>query len=608
MTDDSNVTWSFAEALQRKQAQQDRPPVLQPLAPGDGHPYAEAALAAETEMMRAATKGHRNDTLNIAAFNLGQLVAAGHLSQERVDEALRAAALSTGLPAAEVDGTLASGGKAGLKLPRQVEARPTTEQASLYVLAGLRPSASADSNGSGTHPPPGPGEARDAPGRTADAPQEGGDGSGPPADPVDRERTSWWPQPVLDRVAGDRSQPVPSHLQRSDGVCLFYAGKVNGLIGESESGKSWVMLHAVVQTLQAGQPVVFLDFEDAPEAIAGRLRLLGCTDEELGRFHYANPAEGLGAEQTEDLAEALRAEPALIVLDGVNAAMTLLGLDINSNTDATVFAQKVLRPLAATGAAVGTVDHVPKNADQRGKGGIGAQAKRAMVDGALLRVEVAEPFGVGQSGSLRLLVDKDRPGQVRGASQGSLAGRVQVTSTAYPEPALSIVIEASSGAVAEARRFRPTGVMEQASLVLESVDAPVTWRTLTDLVVGKHDTLRTALNLLVTDGYVKRESGVRRSTLHSSIKPYRELDELSASARPTASQCVPGRDDVSASVRPTPYRGGRTQTHHSEAEDAASASPILEGYENCNGCGQLLPSWTLDRGHGYCPACVERGL
>src|SRR5690606_20379161 len=123
------------------------------------------------------------------------------------------------------------------------------------------------------------------------------------------------------------------------------------------------------------------------------------------------------------LAEHLAAwQPDLVILDGFNAAMTLQGLDLMSNKDATTFAQTVLRPLARSGACVVYIDHTPKDSENKSAGGIGAQAKRAMTTGCALRVEVIKEFGKGQSGKVRLRVDKDRQGDVRGISLPGKSG------------------------------------------------------------------------------------------------------------------------------------------------------------------------------------------
>jgi hypothetical protein len=178
-----------------------------------------------------------------------------------------------------------------------------------------------------------------------------------------------------------------------------------------------VALLAVLQALRARQRVLYLDFEDTARGIVTRLRSMGASDADMAYLAYVGPDEDLTTTAQRDLRQAINdAPPDLIVIDGFNAAMTLLNLELTDNTDATKFSQRLLKPLAATGACVVYVDHVPKNKDNRGKGGIGAQAKRAMTTGCALNVSVLHPFGRGMKGVLSLTVDKDRPGHVRAAS------------------------------------------------------------------------------------------------------------------------------------------------------------------------------------------------
>jgi hypothetical protein len=93
----------------------------------DGHrrAYAEAALRGECRAVASAQKGGRNRQLNRSAFALGQLVAAGALSQSEVESALTEAARETGLSDPEIRGTLRSGLAAGKKEPRRIPARET---------------------------------------------------------------------------------------------------------------------------------------------------------------------------------------------------------------------------------------------------------------------------------------------------------------------------------------------------------------------------------------------------------------------------------------------------------------------------------------------------
>ena len=170
-----------------------------------------------------------------------------------------------------------------------------------------------------------------------------------------QERSSWLPRPLdLNNTA---EEPKPEFLPREDGEMLIYRGKVNALMGESESGKSWLALFAVQQALAKRQKVIYLDFEDTARGILNRLRSLGSDNDQLENLLYASPDEKIETHSAGDLYGTLAEfNPDLVVLDGVNAAMTLLGLDINSNNDATHFSQAILRPLKSQGAAVLTID------------------------------------------------------------------------------------------------------------------------------------------------------------------------------------------------------------------------------------------------------------
>jgi hypothetical protein len=83
-----------------------------------GRAYALAAVREETRRVAAAQPGTRNDTLNRAAFSLGQLVAAGLLPPLPVMTALADAAAYCGLPEDEARRTIRSGMAAGARKPR----------------------------------------------------------------------------------------------------------------------------------------------------------------------------------------------------------------------------------------------------------------------------------------------------------------------------------------------------------------------------------------------------------------------------------------------------------------------------------------------------------
>ena len=101
--------------------------------------YASAAVERECGAIATAQDGVRNETLNRAAFSLGQLVAGGLVDEGEVSARLLAAALASGLPRQEAEKTIASGLTAGLQEPRTMpesDARKAASNGSGVTEAG----------------------------------------------------------------------------------------------------------------------------------------------------------------------------------------------------------------------------------------------------------------------------------------------------------------------------------------------------------------------------------------------------------------------------------------------------------------------------------------
>ncbi|MCR9178884.1 MAG: DUF3987 domain-containing protein [Erythrobacteraceae bacterium] len=86
-------------------------------------PWAEAAIDGVLAGLRKAPEGQRNDTLNKAAFRLGQIAGAGLIGEAHAIPHLRATAQAIGLDRGEIDATIRSGWAAGLANPRGPEDR-----------------------------------------------------------------------------------------------------------------------------------------------------------------------------------------------------------------------------------------------------------------------------------------------------------------------------------------------------------------------------------------------------------------------------------------------------------------------------------------------------
>jgi ABC-type dipeptide/oligopeptide/nickel transport system ATPase component len=328
------------------------------------------------------------------------------------------------------------------------------------------------------------------------------------------QHSSWYPKPL--DLSDTNDEPEPQFLARDDGKHLFYRGKVNGIIGESESGKSWIALATVAQAIATGNKVAYIDFEDSMRSIRNRI------DSQLSLVTYANPDEALGWQTSAEFYSAIADQgPDLIIVDGVNAAMTLMGLNLVDNADATKFSQTILKPLTKNDVCVITVDHVTKSKENRGNNAIGAQAKRADISGASYIVTVVAPFGRGLRGELRMSVAKDRPGHVRAfAQEAKFVGSAILNSDALTGQVRFQVRPAMAH-----DDFRPTHYMEKISRLLEASTEAMSKNAIEKAVGGKAETVRQAAQMLINEGYLFISNGARNSVLCKLERKYREVDD-----------------------------------------------------------------------------------
>jgi hypothetical protein len=207
--------------------------------------YATKALRSEAENVAAAPNGTRNHTLNKAAFNLSQLVAAGHLSEDDVRSTLVDAAHSAGLDEDEIEPTIASGFKAGAEQPRIVPDLPDTP---VTVLDDHAAQALAD----------------------------GADPAAPPIAPILDWRTLW----------------TEDHTQEWVLEPILPARRMVALYSPPKAGKSLLMLEIAVaialgrealgRVPDRPQRVLYVDFENDPAGdVLTRLVEMGYTADDL---------------------------------------------------------------------------------------------------------------------------------------------------------------------------------------------------------------------------------------------------------------------------------------------------------------------------------------
>lgn len=332
-----------------------------------GTGYAERALSGELGTVRATAQGERNDTLNVAAMKLGQLVAAGHLDEQRVIDELVQVARAVGLDEREILPTIQSGLRKGKTEPRVV-----------------------------TELVPPPVTVLDDP---TDAAAVVADGA------VDRFTlpTDWraiWEQ---DNVVDWIVEPL---LPARRLVALFSPPKVGKTLLALELAAAIAGGHDVLGVKVEQRRVLYLDFENDPiDDVVQRLKSMGYRPGDLDNLlhlsypHLANLDTAMGAV---DLLEYLRRHDCdVVIIDTIGRA---IGGEENSNDTWLSFYRHTGLALKQAGITCLRIDHAGKDAE---RGMRGASAKYGDVDCVWRLTEVAHNMLRLQCTEHRLKIDEN---------------------------------------------------------------------------------------------------------------------------------------------------------------------------------------------------------
>ena len=227
------------------------------------------------------------------------------------------------------------------------------------------------------------------------------------------DATTWEPVDLSPWLRGEIEQPRPTiGIARSDGLRVIYPGREHAILGETESGKTWLALGCVAAELIAGNTVVYIHYEEGdPGSTLERLQLLGLPPEMIsGRLRFVAPSRPVQADWVKAL---LDPPPALVIHDGVNEAMSLIGADIKEVDGASTFRRRLVTAFRAVGAATIACDHMPLARDPARRDAYGSVHKGNALDGARIMLENVEPFGRNMRGVSHVFVTKDRPGHLR---------------------------------------------------------------------------------------------------------------------------------------------------------------------------------------------------
>ena len=224
--------------------------------------------------------------------------------------------------------------------------------------------------------------------------------------------TTWEPVDPGPWLDGTAVIPTPTlGIARSDGVQFIYPGCEHAVLGETESGKTWFALGCVVAALMAGDTVLYIHYEEGdPGSTYERLQLLGVPADMIRRqLVFIAPGR---SPHNEWIAALCDPPPTLVVHDGVNECMSLIGVDMDTD-GVSEFRRRLVTPFRKIGAATIACDHLPMNPAPGRRDAYGSVHKGAALDGARIQLENAEPFGREMRGVSHVFVTKDRPGYLR---------------------------------------------------------------------------------------------------------------------------------------------------------------------------------------------------
>ena len=244
------------------------------------------------------------------------------------------------------------------------------------------------------------------------------------------------------------------------------------------------------------------------------------------RFYYLNPTDHLGASQWAYLSELLETvAPTLVVIDSTGEGLSLAGWNPNADEQVAAWFRQVARRIAnhPKGPAVVLLDHVAK-ADGSGNWPIGSQRKRAAINGAQYMQHAEKPFSRERAGRATLTVAKDRHGHYR---SGQKVAQLLVTPGGDGDVTLDLAY-LPDAPLGENDQFRPTALMERVSRYLEMHpgEADRTGSKVRRGVKGRDANKLDALNVLVAEGFVATKPGARSATIFTSVKPFRNGEQV----------------------------------------------------------------------------------
>lgn len=239
----------------------------------------------------------------------------------------------------------------------------------------------------------------------------------PDAAPAPNPKKALLEEPIWMDADWDVDDPerFPDFVEVKDGLPMLYLAESHLVFGRGGVGKSWFSYLCLLLAIRAGKTGIVIDYESNRATVKRRLKALGMTKEEAGRFAYwkishslmrGMPARKMLDEFLENYSESF------ILLDSVAVACGAAGLDDEKNPQFNQWFAAVVEPWTMDGHTSLLIDHIGLKEIKSGSIAEprGASSKVQRCSGAAYWFDVGTPWSKTSDGYGSFWCAKDREG------------------------------------------------------------------------------------------------------------------------------------------------------------------------------------------------------
>jgi hypothetical protein len=304
---------------------------------------------------------------------------------------------------------------------------------------------------------------------------------------------------------------TPDLAVMSDGRALLHRARLNGVHGDSGTGKSWLVEFVVRELITAGLVVMVIDLEDTPDPLIERLRQIGVSDDVIERqVVFVRPHGSFTELNVERLIELVRERNvAHVLLETLGEALNVEGLNEDRDFEVGPWIRRVCRHLIeATTAGMTLIDHGTKSAE-RPYDPSGSKRKKAASTGTWWLMRTVVAFTREKGGRVEIVCAKDRHGWYR---KGEIVAQLVM------DP-LDVITGGTTLRLEPAPATTAPDLVDQVEKVVGQAVVPISLRAVVAAVrkvsPASDASIRTAIDLAVSSGRIIESTGARKARLFS---------------------------------------------------------------------------------------------